>query len=194
MIKRLLMSVLICSLTSCAILGSKEALKLENNSGWETISTGHGDYQSYRCDEVSITVNEVVFNSRFHSFGPIIPIIPSGVESEFEDNYLELNIQIIDFVEHSEYGKEKFIFHAFEEKQELSLREIKFREVTSKNINKSSRQWFQYNIKYLFEKKLKDIDSLTVKFNYPFQGCDIPELKMIRVKMQDNEFIIAPGV
>ena len=185
--------LLLVSITSCAVLGSKESLVTENESIWETDKTGNGDYYTYKCDNVSIIINEVVYNKQYHSFGFILPIIPSGVGSNFEDNNLTIETKIVGYVKKKVYKKEDFILSAFEDNKALSLTAQKLNYIREKEASRTNTLWGQYSNIYIFDKTLKDINSLVINIKLPFQSCVIPSLKLIRIKSSDNEFIIAPG-
>ena len=194
---RFIVALSITTLASCAIIGTKEVLTVEDSSAWKTIKTGHGAYHSYRCGEmpfVSFAMNEIVFKANHQSYGPVIPVIPSGKERNYEDTNLSIKIEIVGFTDVVNYKKEDLSIHVFMNNKELLLVDRNLSKITQKFDEKTHSQWVQYDITYAYSHKLQGIEKLNVKFDYPFSNCAIPELSLVRKKIQDNEFVIAPGV
>jgi hypothetical protein len=192
----LIAALSITALASCAIVGTKEVLSVEESSPWKTIRTGHGAYHAFRCGEmpfVSITMNEIVFRTKLQSYGPVVPIIPSGKESNYEDSNLIIKIEIVGYTDVINYKKDDLLVHALVNNKELLLADRSLRKITQRVDEKTHLQWVQYDMSYTYSHKLASIDNLKLLFEYPFSNCAIPELSLMRRTIQDNEFVIAPG-
>ena len=181
-------------MSGCAALGSKEALKATDKTHWKTVKTGQGDYYRYSCGTVVVSVDEVVFKSRIDSYGPLLPIIPSGNESNYENERLKLIVEITGFTDIRKYSKKDLIVSVDSGGRELTLGGQSISKISERYIKDKDRQWIQYVVSYKYDEKLLNINNLTIRFIYPFSDCSIPELSLVREKMRDNEFIIAPGV
>lgn len=193
-VKVIVLTLLVLILTGCAVAGSKEALKISDNSTWKTIETGHGDYHHFSCEKLSISFDEIVFKTKTLSYGLVVPVIPSGKERNFENNNLKLRIEIIGSTDVISYIKEDFELHVTKKDRVLSLSDQNLIKVNEKYTPEAGSQWVQYIVDYEYSYVLRNISNLKVKFKYPFSSCSIPDLNLTREKMSDNEFIVAPGV
>ncbi len=190
---RMIIPFLLLNLTSCAILGSKESLVAVDDSAWQTIDTRKGAYYTYKCDGISVSIREIIYNKKTHSFGPLLPIIPSGVEHDFKNKDLTIQTEVVGYVKTKVYKKEDFALSVFENKNELLLTEHKLNFIREKKADTVNTLWGQYANTYTFNKTLKNINSIAINVSLPFQSCIFPQLKLNRKKLSDNEFIIAPG-
>ena len=181
-------------LAGCAAIGSKEALKIVGNTPWKTVKTGQGDYYTYSCGSVSVSVDEVVFKSRIDSYGPLLPIIPSGNERNHENEKLKLQVRITGYSDLKLYTEKDFIIKVVSGGQELILSDQSIIKISDRYIEEKGRQWIQYVVTYNYDDSLFDIKEINVHFKYPFTDCSMPELILVRENVSDNEFIVAPGI
>jgi hypothetical protein len=186
--------LLLLLLTGCASIGSKEALKVVGNATWKTVKTGQGDYYTYSCGSVFVRVDEVVFKSRIDSYGPLLPIIPSGSEKNHETERLKLQAEITGYADLKTYAVKDFIINVVSGDRKLRLSDQNIVKIIDRYIKDKGKQWIQYVVIYKYDDSLSNINELNVQFKYPFTNCAMPELRLVREQMRDNEFIVAPGI
>ncbi len=181
-------------MSGCAVLGSKEALKISNETHWKTVKTGQGGYYRYSCGTVVVSIDEVVFKSRIKSYGPLLPIIPSGSEKNHENEKLKLIVEIIGYSDLKAYTESDFNIDVDSSDRDLHLSDQSLIKISDSYIKEKGRQWIQYIVSYKYDDRLSNINELKVRFKYPFNDCSMPELSLVREQMKDNELIISPGI
>ena len=59
--------------------------------------------------------------------------------------------------------------------------------------DKDKGERVHYKLSYSFSERLDTIESLDIEFDFPFTDCAVPVLNLVKEKMGDREFVIAPG-
>jgi hypothetical protein len=181
------------SLAACTVVGSKEALVLVDSPDWKLRKTGWGDSYYYSCDDIYLQVNEIVFTTETAAYGPVIPIIPSGKNHDYNRNNLSIEIEVVGKTVQQAYSKEDFGIDASTEGRELNLLGRSLDRISDRPMEDSETYWIQYRLKYSYDIRLQDLAELSLEFRFPFADCYIPHLVLRRSNMSDNEIIIAPG-
>jgi hypothetical protein len=180
-------------LLSCTSLGSKQVLLIDKPSDWKIETLSSQESYFYSCKGLSVYVDEVAISKSTYAFGPIIPVIPSNLTHNFEENNLKLIVSIFGLTEKNNYD-------ANSSSVSIRMRNVLV-DLKRKNVSiiheekkESGKLWIQYSMSFSYKTILKDIDKLDISFDLPMFPCEIPHLLLHREKVNDNSFTIAPGI
>ena len=176
----------------CSIVGEKNVLVVQN-SEWETRKLFSKVTYQFQCNKLWIDLEEIVFERKISSYGPIVPIIPSGKSNDNSENNLELRFKIVGKVDSNSYDEQDFLVNLKQEKGKI----IPFLTRSFYKLNEESfekKHWIQYQLSYIFPNKLRDIKELYIEIDFPFEKCKPAPIHLKRESVSNNDFILGPGI
>ena len=189
--KQLGILLVVLSLSGCAIVGEKDALVVQG-SDWTTQTLFSNVSYHFQCDEMWVELDEIVFESKTSSYGPILPLIPSDRHIDKTKDNLELKFQIVGKSQTRNHGKGDFALTLEQGDSELDPPiKIELNKIAEKPFEGAF--WVQYQLSYLFETKLEALSALSIDLRLPFSQCTPSILHLQKESVSDNEFILAPG-
>ncbi len=188
---RMLTIIITLSLTCCVIIGSKEVLTIEDGSPWLKRTLMSRVSYFYECNENSFSFDEIKITSRTSAYGPILPIIPSGRETDNSTDELKLRLEIVGEVSKKYYIEDDFKLIVNANGKKIVPRQVIFSKLTEFEYNNDL--WVQYEITYSYKVRLGELNSLTIGIKSTFDKCNIPPINLTRQKLNDNKLIFSPG-
>ncbi len=190
--KAIILIVFLVSMSGCVVMGSRDALILNTDSKWSQRQLFGNRTYWWRCEKMSMDIDEIVFKSETTAYGPLLPIIPSGKINDYSNKTLEIRLQILGEVPLSATQRTKFPLQIFMRGKALEPESITLEKI-SENPRNNDISWVQYQIAYSFEELLSDISSLTIRLPIAFGQCQPDTLVLERQEVSDNALILAPG-
>ena len=138
-------------------------------------------------------MSEIISRTEVKSYGPIVPIIPSGKVRDSGNNNLTIQIEVTGKIREAERLSPLYSIELLGVESGIKLLESKQSKITEKPYEVIGSLWVQYSLKYSYDITLAELDRLAIKFNFPFKDCEIPSISFTKRHLSDNEFIIAPG-
>ena len=178
-------------LSSCTVIGSKETFVIKDSSAWRAVSQGSQVSYSYKCDKLSINIEEILVKSTMLAYGPIVPVIPSGKITDKTEQLFELEIRVVGEVNEALTNGDNLGVQVIGTSKEFYPTTHDFSKVSEQPY--SSNLWIQYHFKYGFPHKLEELNNLIIRLQLPFADCNPPELLLERKDISNNEIIVAPG-
>ena len=187
-----LVLLILLSLGGCSIVGEKDALVV-TSSDWKTKKLYSKVTYHFQCDDLWIKLDEIVFESKTSSYGPILPIIPSGRHIDKTNDNLELRFRFVGKSGTKNHVEEDFTLTVKPNNEELgpAVNTSLYR-IAEKPFEGAF--WIQYRLSYTFSTKLRDINNLSIELVLPFDRCKPPILHLEKETVNDSEFILAPGI
>lgn len=180
-------------LLSCASLGSKEVLVLNNDTHWKTETLSSQESYFFACKSLSLYIDEVVFSKNTHAVGPIVPVVPSNLVHDFEENNLRLIMKIFGMTEDNKFDANSSNISVKLSGEVIEQKNKKI-SIIHENKKENEKLWVQYSMSFSYKMRLKDIEKLAISFDLPMFSCEIPNLLLHRKKVSDNSFTVAPGI
>ena len=180
-------------MAGCSIIGEKTAFTTDSDSKWKHTHYGAGDRYHYSCSQLNISVREIVSRSEINSYGPIIPIIPSSKVIDSGISNLSIHVEVTGEIGTGDSLSPEYSIELLETGSDIVLLESNLSKITEKPYGAPGSLWVQYSLQYSYDIALSELDRLAVKFNFPIQGCEIPNILFTKRHLSDNEFIISPG-
>lgn len=185
--------LLILSITSCTIIGSKDAFYVSEDSAWKHLQIFSEERYRFECGHYWVELDEVLISSETFAFGPIIPFIPSSKKNDRQNESLHLNFRFGGQVDSIDFGKEHFLVKLFSLGEEIQAVSSEFNNLMESRLPESHKISFQYLYNVKFQEKKGDLKQLSVQLYWPFDHCQPPMLNLERKEMSDNKFIVGPG-
>jgi hypothetical protein len=178
-------------LSGCSIVGNKEVL-LATNSQWSSHRQFSQVSYEYQCERLWVSLDEVVLVKKVHSYGLLLPIIPSGQMTDKTEENLQLNFKIVSEMSSNQIEENDIQLTVKQENNELHQLPQRF---LYKTNEKPIDDGFlvEYRLNYHFPIKLKDVNELSIDLVLPSTQCNPIILNLKRQIINDNEFILAPG-